>query len=648
MNRIFNLLAFALGLAVVLWVGVGYVGRSNLALLMTVLIAAVYLLGASELWRFNRASAALANALSRVRSGGTATAQVAANEGSDWLNSVPAPLAAVVRQRLGGEAAAFPGPALSPYLVGMLVLLGMLGTFLGMVMTLDGAVQALEMSTDLQAMRSALAAPVKGLGVAFGTSVAGVAASAMLGLLLALARRERVRLGQQLNRLLQDELRPHSLAWQRTQAYAALNSQAEDLPRLVDRMEQMMNVLLSRDEASQAAQRSAQAEFQAHSRSEFEALALRLEHGMQQQLAVAVGQAGDALQVLTSRHAEQAAQAASALQDQLGSGLQQLLAELARHSAASADALERALSAQLEQQRAEQRAATQALHQAGSQFSAQFTQQADALLDGFSERLLAIEQQLAAQAAQQCSSQEHSLAQFSSQLGTQWQSNAEAARVEHRRLLEHVGEALREMLAEQAGHNRQQRSELEALLSAAAVAPQAAGEVLSRLDERVSTRIASEQAMLAAHQQLLVQMQTVLDRLDASAGEQAAASTRLVGETAHTLGELGSAFAAHSAAQRDELAASSGELQASALEIASLGDAFALAVGRFADSNAQLGERLHSIEQRLEQSLQRSDEQLAYYIAQARELIDLSLLSQQRLLAELNPAASTTTADGAD
>ena len=49
-------------------------------------------------------------------------------------------------------------PALAPYLVGLLVLLGMLGTFLGMVVTFKGAVFALEGSTDLQAIRSNLEA----------------------------------------------------------------------------------------------------------------------------------------------------------------------------------------------------------------------------------------------------------------------------------------------------------------------------------------------------------------------------------------------------------------------------------------------------------------------------------------------------------
>jgi hypothetical protein len=120
-----------------------------------------------------------------------------------------------VRLRIEGERIGLPGPALTPYLVGLLVMLGMLGTFLGMVVTLNGAVFALEGTTDLQAIRSALAAPIKGLGLAFGTSVAGVAASAMLGLISALSRRERMLTAQLLDTRIATVLRGFSLAHQR-------------------------------------------------------------------------------------------------------------------------------------------------------------------------------------------------------------------------------------------------------------------------------------------------------------------------------------------------------------------------------------------------------------------------------------------------
>ena len=45
--------------------------------------------------------------------------------------------------------------------------------------------------------------------------------------------------------------------------------------------------------------------------------------------------------------------------------------------------------------------------------------------------------------------------------------------------------------------------------------------------------------------------------------------------------------------------------------------------------------RLQQVEDALGRSLTRSDEQLAYYVAQAREVIDLSLLTQKQVIEDL-------------
>ena len=98
----------------------------------------------------------------------------------------------------------------------------MLGTLLGMVVTLKGTGAALESATDLDAIRASLIAPVKGLGFAFGTSIAGVATSAMLGLLSALVRRERIDAAQQLDAKIATTLRVHSSAHQRDESFRLL------------------------------------------------------------------------------------------------------------------------------------------------------------------------------------------------------------------------------------------------------------------------------------------------------------------------------------------------------------------------------------------------------------------------------------------
>jgi hypothetical protein len=84
---------------------------------------------------------------------------------------------------------------------------------------------------------------------------------------------------------------------------------------------------------------------------------------------------------------------------------------------------------------------------------------------------------------------------------------------------------------------------------------------------------------------------------------------------------------------------------AGAVELASLGEAFGAAVAQFGDSNQALVGQLAQIEAALARGQQRSDEQLAYYVAQAREIIELSLLSQKQIVDELQQTASRIAAE---
>ena len=59
MNRQTGLLAFVVGLLAIGWVGAGYAGHNLLALSMTLLIAAFYVVAALELRRFSQATGGL-------------------------------------------------------------------------------------------------------------------------------------------------------------------------------------------------------------------------------------------------------------------------------------------------------------------------------------------------------------------------------------------------------------------------------------------------------------------------------------------------------------------------------------------------------------------------------------------------------------
>jgi methyl-accepting chemotaxis protein len=75
-----------------------------------------------------------------------------------------------------------------------------------------------------------------------------------------------------------------------------------------------------------------------------------------------------------------------------------------------------------------------------------------------------------------------------------------------------------------------------------------------------------------------------------------------------------------------------GDVAGSAAEVASLSDAFATAVQVFSEANDKLLDNLQQVESRLEQSSARADEQLNYYVEQAREVIELSMASQKEVI----------------
>ncbi len=234
-----------------------------------------------------------------------------------------------MRLRVEGERSALPGPALTPYLVGLLVLLGMLGTFVGMVVTLNGAVMALESTTDLAAIRAALAAPVRGLGLAFGTSVAGVAASAMLGLASALLRRERLQAAHSLDARIATTLRPFSLAHQRERTLETLQAQAQALPALVGQIGSLVQAMQQRDEALTERLLAGQDRFHEHARNAYAELATSVDRTLRQSLTDSARSAGETIRPVAEATLAGIASESAAIQRQLGAAVQQQLDGLA-------------------------------------------------------------------------------------------------------------------------------------------------------------------------------------------------------------------------------------------------------------------------------------------------------------------------------
>ncbi|RAQ85504.1 chemotaxis protein [Burkholderia pseudomallei] len=849
-----HLVVFFAGLAAVCWIGAGYAFSNPVALAVTLVIAAGYLAGALELRRYRQATSTLAQAVA-------ALSEPPAALGA-WLERLHPSLRHAVRVRVEGERVALPGPALTPYLVGLLVLLGMLGTLIGMVMTLRGTGAALESSTDLQAIRASLAAPVKGLGFAFGTSIAGVATSAMLGLLSALCRRERLDAAQALDAKIATTLRVHSHAHQRDETFRLLQRQADLMPTLVERLQAMMHSLEQQSAASAERQIAGQQAFLGKAEETYARLASSVGQSLTDSVAESARVAGSALQPVMEATMAGLARETAALHDALTQAVQRQLdglsagfettaahvADVWRHALAdhqrSSDALAQrlhgsidrivesfdrrsadlldgvrarldatassvsdawrgalaqqeqaneahaernrqaletaaatferhsaallraigeshsALQATLES-RDEQRLATwtdslgsiaaklgtewaqtsaqaanrqqticDALAHTARDLSAQataFEQHTAALLRTMSESHSALQATLESRDEQRLATWTDSLGSIAAKLGTEWaQTSAQAANrqqaicdalahtardlsAQATAFEQHTAALLRAMSESHSAlqatlesrdeqrlatwtdslgsiaakldtewaqtsaqmANRQQAicdalahtardlsahtqahasatiAEISQLVQAASEAPRIAAEVVAELRQKLSDSMVRDTAMLEERNRMLATLETLLDAVNHASSEQRAAVDALVATSSALLQRVGTQFTDEVGTQTDRLGGVAAQITGSAVEIASLGDALGAAVQSFGESNDKLVAHLQRIEAALDKSLARSDEQLAYYVAQAREVIDLSMMSQKQIIEELQRVGGERASAGA-
>jgi len=766
---------FALGLAVVAWIAIGYLGSNALALAVTLLIGACYVVGGLELLRYRRATTSLAAAVDRLATPPDSL--------GPWLDTLDPSLRTAVRLRVEGERVALPVPALTPYLVGMLVLLGMLGTLLGMMVMLRGTGMALETATDLQAIRDSLAAPVKGLGFAFGTSIAGIATSAMLGLASALLRRERARTVQRLDVASATTLHVHSQAHQRSETLRLLQQQTELMPALVERLGAMMATIEQQSAASGERHAASQSAFHARTEAVYTQLAASVERALQTSVAESARAATAALQPVfettmaalsqetaalqtTVREAverqlqtlasgfetstetvaarwqaaldgqtasnetlardlrgalegfnatfeqrasglldtvvarlDAAADRSTALHDSVAGAVDTQLQALTTGFDASTAAVAERWQQALDAQQAAQAALTADLRTALDGIGTHFETRATALVDGVGTRLEAtvgtvsdvwntallqqaerneamsarheqalsaaaaafeshsasllktidashgeLQTALAAQDAQRLSAWTDSLAAMSAALREDWaQAGAETTRQQQA-----IGDTLATtadtIAAQTQAHASATIAEISRLVDTASEAPRAAAEVIAELRQSLSESMVRDTAMLEERTQMLSTLDTLLSAVNHASTEQRAAIDALVATSADLLERVGMRFTDHIEAETGKLDGVATTLSVGAAEVASLGEAFGAAVTVFGQSSEALASRLAGIEDALEKSLARSDEQLAYYVAQAREVVDLSVLAQKQIIEDLQQLGASRTA----
>ncbi|KVT83030.1 hypothetical protein WK59_01215 [Burkholderia ubonensis] len=855
MSRIrIDLVVFMAGLVAVCWIGAGYVASNPPAAVVTLLIAACYLAGAAELLRYRQATATLAGAVNGLSGPPPAL--------DAWLDTLHPSLRGAVRARIEGARAALPGPSLTPYLVGLLVLLGMLGTLLGMVVTLKGTGAALESAADLDAIRASLIAPVKGLGYAFGTSIAGVATSAMLGLLSALVRRDRLDASQQLDAKVATTLRVHSHAHQREESFRLLQKQSDVMPALVERLQTMMTAIDARSAALHEQQIASQQAFFDRTEQAYARLASSVGQSLQDSAAESARVAGAALQPVMETTMAGLAREMTVLRDAVTHAVERQLDGLSSGFEATTANVTGIWNRALDEHRRSSEAAAGHLHAALGQFTDTFAQRSTDLLDGVATRLEATEQRmadgwqhalarqeqvgetlaghnaraleaaaatfeqhsasllrtigeshtslqgelasrdeqrlaawresLAAMAAamrddlaqtsahhasrqqaicdalaktatdigaqtttfeqhsasllntmreshanlqtelasrdeqrlatwsaslaemaaklsdewaqtsashmgrqqaicdalaqtatdigaQTTTFEQHSasllntmrdshanlqtelasrdeqrlatwsasLAEMAAKLRDEWAQTSAQAASRQQDICDTLARTANDITAQAQAHASDTIAEISRLVQAASEAPKAAAEVVAELRQRLSDSMVRDTAMLDERSRLLATLETLLDAVNHASTEQRGAVDALVRTSADLLDRVGARFNDTVDAETRKLDAVAAQVTAGAVEVASLGDAFGMAVQVFGESNDKLLSHLQRIEAALEKSLARSDEQLEYYVAQAREVIDLSMMSQKQIVEDLQQLAGRRASVGA-
>jgi hypothetical protein len=630
MNKHFFVGAFLLGVAALIWVGVGFVSSNILALAMTAIIGAVYAFGALELHRFRQATSALTGALSAIP----------ANLQSlgDWLPSVPASLQNAVRLRIEGERAALPGPALTPYLVGLLVMLGMLGTFLGMVVTLNGAVFALEGTTDLQAIRSAFAAPIKGLGLAFGTSVAGVATSAMLGLMSAVSRRERTAAAQLLDSKIATNLRSFSLTHQRQETYKALQLQTQALPAVVNQLQTMMTQMERMSQQLNERLVSNQESFHGHIQGVYTGLASSVDKSLRDSLLQSAHAAGESIKPLVEAAMTGIVHEANLAHERMAGTTQaQLDALTSRLSATATNAAQTVMCT---------------LTATAQSITEQMQTSARDTLGEISRAMASSEELMRTRIESEVSwTRQHGerMDQVAKLLRTEFGALREAETLRGHAAVERLGELQTALTSHLTTLGTALEDPITRLIHTAAEAPRAAAEVIGQLRNEVSNSVARDNALLEERSRIMETLSSLLDTINHASVEQRSVIDSLVASSASTLSHAGSQFSSQVDAEAARLTDIAAHVTSSSIEVSALSDAFRFAVDSFGDANEKLIENLQRIERAMDKAMARSDDQLAYYVAQAREIIDLSLMSQKEVFEELRkiPGKSMALAEGA-
>jgi hypothetical protein len=277
-----------------------------------------------------------------------------------------------------------------------------------------------------------------------------------------------------------------------------------------------------------------------------------------------------------------------------------------------------------------------------------FEQHSAALLRAVDQSHAGLQTELASRDQQRLDAWSASLETLATTLSQKWDETGARTASRQQEICDTLAQTARDISAQTEAHANGTIAEISRLVEAASEAPRAAAEVVAELRQKLSDSMVRDTAMLDERSRLLATLETLLDAVNHASTEQRTAVDALVSTSAGLLERVGTQFNDKVEAETRKLGDVAAQVAGSAVEVASLGEAFGMAVRLFGESNDKLTAHLQRIEAALDKSLLRSDEQLAYYVAQAREVIDLSMLSQKQIVEDLQQLAGQRASAGAD
>jgi len=255
-----------------------------------------------------------------------------------------------------------------------------------------------------------------------------------------------------------------------------------------------------------------------------------------------------------------------------------------------------------------------------------------------------------------------SLEDHASAITTHTARQAAAAMEGMARLLERSEQLVSAQQASEATWTQQQQARMDQLtglwrteLAASRQEESARGEAAATRISALTTQLRTEMsrleerdtAALGERHQLMERLHALLESAEATTRGQRAAIDTLIASASGTLAEVQQKFSQTLALQADKAESLAAQVGGSAVELSSLGGSFQQAVELFVQQSEQLVRGLQGVEAAVTQSLERSDEQLAYYVGQAREVIDLSLSAQKAVVEDLRSLRSLPAATAA-